>query len=151
MDHEISIPFLIRAKQHTYAGGGILSASSRPASHDLEYGEGDWRYLDTYLGAFHFIGEEAVWQAGVALWGMNYYGKMLVEQVPNGFGKFLKEVLMRVPTEAPFRGPEKYQRGSFAYHCSWEGSQSLFEGWEEIHIDERPVYRLLFHGGEIHE
>ena len=85
------IPFLLRAKRATYAGGdGGAVASSRQASHDLAYREGDWAYLDTYLGGYAFIGEEAVWQDGKPLWGMNYYGTMTEPEIPEGFSDFLK-------------------------------------------------------------
>ena len=55
------VKFLIKAKQNTYAGSGFLSQASRTGSKDLSFREGNWHYLDTYLGDFHFIGEEAVW------------------------------------------------------------------------------------------
>ena len=35
------IDFLIRAKRDCYAGQGGETTSSRPASHDLKYGEGE--------------------------------------------------------------------------------------------------------------
>ena len=103
------VSFLILAKRNTYASGIQPSAASRTASHDLPYQEGEFQYLDTYLGGFHFIGEEAVWKGGVALWGMNYYGWMLAHTVPEGFGEFLKEVLLHLPDEAPYRGPAEYR------------------------------------------
>ena len=149
MEQELFITFLIHAKQHTYAAGGELSASSRPASHDLQYSEGDVLYIDTYLGGFHFIGEEAVWEKGLPVWGMNYYGKMLVEKVPEGFGEFLKSALMRVPRETPFRGPKDHSVGNYAYHCVWKGDLKHFEGTEEISLDGKAIYQLGFHGGEV--
>jgi Domain of unknown function (DUF5680) len=149
MDTYQFIPFLIRAKQHTYASGQVPVASSRPNSHDLEYAEEKYRYIDTYLGGFHFIGEEAVWKKGAPIWGMNYYGKMLVEEIQAGFGEFLKATLMHVQKEAPYRGPENYQEKEFTYHCTWQGTVKQFEGWEEISFHDVLIYRLLFHGGEI--
>ena len=71
------IPFLIRAKQATYAGNGAHVASCRPNSKDLSYQEDDLSYYDTYLGGSHFIGEEAVWSAGNPCWAMNYSGRLL--------------------------------------------------------------------------
>jgi hypothetical protein len=151
MNQELFVPFLLRAKQNTYASGRDPSASSRPNSHDLDYTEGDFSYIDTYLGGFHFIGEEAVWEKGIAVWGMNYYGKMLVEEIPTGFGEFLKAALMRVPQEAPYRGPEHYEEGSFEFRCGWTGTIDQFEGWEEISYHDVRIYRLVFHGGEIRD
>ena len=143
------IQFLMRAKHNTYASGKPPTASSRPNSHDLEFSEGKYQYIDTYLGGFHFIGEEAVWEDGIPCWGMNYYGKMLVEKIPGGFGEFLKAAMMRVPEETPFRGPASYQEGEFIYHCSQTGSLATFQGSEEISFQNAVIYRLFFHGGEI--
>ena len=145
------VSFLIQAKQHTYASGQGYMASSRPNSHDLSYSEGEFTYIDTYLGGFHFIGEEVVWKSDVPIWGMNYYGKMLVDQVPQGFGEFLKEALMLASTEAPYRGPGQHRSGSFCYQCEWKGSLEQFEGWEEISYQDALIYRLVFHGGEVRE
>ena len=148
---ELFVPFLLRAKQHTYASGKLPQGSSRPNSHDLDYAEDDFHYFDTYLGGFYFIGEEAVWQKGKPIWGMNYYGKMLVEPIPAGFGEFLKAAMMRVPSEAPYRGPAEYQEGEYVFHCSWLGSLEQFEGQEEVSLRGSAIYHLFFHGGEVRD
>ncbi len=109
------IEFLVEAKQKTYAGEGPHAPSSRPASIDLPYRRGDYFYLDSYLGGLRFAGEEAVWYKNQAVWGMNYYGWMLVETVPDGFGEFLKQALLKVTPEAPYRGPATYHEGDFEY------------------------------------
>jgi hypothetical protein len=145
------VTFLIKAKRETYASGRAPDRSSRPHSHDLHYDEGEYTYIDTYLGGFHFIGEEAVWHQGKPIWGMNYYGKMLVETIPAGFGEFLKAALMRVPRENPYRGPEEYSEGDFTFRCRVSGSLERFTGEEEISLNGKPIYWLAFHGGEIRD
>jgi hypothetical protein len=145
------VSFLVTAKRNTYASGIKPELSSRPASHDLTFSEGDYLYIDTYLGGFHFIGEEAVWHKGIPIWGMNYYGKMIGEKIPDGFGEFLKEALMLVPAETPYRGLKDYKNGNFKYHCESSGSLAQFQGFEEIRFSKQLVYRLVFHGGEIKE
>ena len=150
------LPFLIEAKRRTYAASDDADQaelahqpSSRPESHDLGYRQGDLFYLDTYLGGFSFIGEEAVWQAGQPVWGMNYYGTMLVEVIPEGFGAFLKQALRQVSQAAPYRGPEHYEQDSYAYACSWSGGLKCFEGRESISYEGQLIYTLSFHGGGI--
>jgi len=145
------VPFLVRAKKNTYAAGMAPTGSSRPGSHDLLYKEEPYLYMDTYLGGFHFIGEEVVWESGIALWGMNYYGKMVSKDIPKGFGPFLKAALLQVPETRPFRGSDNFTDGGFVYRCSSEGSLTQFNGEEEIFLDGDLVYRLMFHGGEIKE
>ena len=145
MDNHI-IPFLLRAKQATYAGGGAESTPSRPASHDLCYSEGDLKYIDTYLGSSKFAGEEAVWQNGVPTWAMNYLGRVIA----SGFsGDFLKAALLQATEASPYRGPERYESGDYLYACNVKGEFHWFYGYEEIFFKGKKVYECAFHGGDI--
>lgn len=143
------VQFLLRAKHATYASGAASGASSRPASSDLHYQEGNFLYIDTYLGSRDFIGEEAVWYQGQPIWGMNYHGVMLVEEIPAGFGEILHAALSAVPAEAPFRGPAELCLGAFRFTCAWQGSIERFTGSERIEHDRQGIYELVFHGGKI--
>ena len=146
------IPFLLRAKKNTYAAGDTGTVeSSRTRSHDLVYRENDWTYLDTYLGGFAFIGEEAVWKDGMPVWGMNYYGTMTISEIPDGFGDFLKLALRQVPADAPYRGPARLEEGRYTYICRWQGNPARFSGDESITLDGKEIYGLYFHGGIIIE
>lgn len=148
--HDIQfVKFLMKAKQNTYAGGGMLTQASRQASKDLAFREGDWSYLDSYLGDIHFIGEEVVWYDHKPVWGMNYYGRMLVEKIPPGFGEFLKSALLQVTSEMPYRGPEEWIGDVFTYTSSVEGSLECFRGKEFVTMQGIRIYQLFFHGGEI--
>lgn len=140
------IAFLIRAKRATYAGKGAFSTSSRPASHDLTYQEGALLYLDTYLGGERFAGEEALWVDGRPIWAMNYAGRVLG---PGFEGDFLKDALLRVEPVAPFRGPDRYVQGAFAYHCKYDGDVAWFNGSEQIFRNGVWIYECMFHGGSI--
>ena len=137
---------LCRAKKATYAGKGAEVAASRPKSHDLQYAEGDYQYIDTYLGGEKFIGEEALWFRGTPVWSMNYCGRVLGE----GFlGDFLKEALFLASPEYPYRGPLIYRNGDYTYHCSINGAFEWFQGQEEIYLSDKKVYECFFHGGEV--
>lgn len=150
LDNPEFIPFLLRAKKSTYAAGDAGQvASSRTASKDLAYSEGDFAYLDTYLGGYAFLGEEAVWHCGQPLWGMNYYGTMTVAEIPEGFSHFLKQSLLRVPADAPYRGPAFFEEGGFTYTCVWSGDPVFFTGSEAIALHGQVIYKLNFHGGMI--
>ena len=69
--------FIVRAKAATYVGSGAYSLSHRPASHDLEFHEGPFAYLDSYFGGSDFIGEEVVYYNEQPVWAMNYYGRLV--------------------------------------------------------------------------
>ena len=141
--------FLIKAKQNTYAGGGVLTSASRMTSKDLSFEEGAFAYRDSYLGDIDFIGEEAIWYQGKPVWGMNYYGRMLAEKTPIGFIDFLKAAMLQVPEEMPYRGPEEYREGNFFYQCTVEGAVEWFRGKEFITYLDQRIYQLYFHGGSI--
>ena len=145
MDKKI-IDFLLEAKKKTYAGKGAETSSSRPASHDLVYSDGDLMYYDTYLGGDKFAGEEALWISDVPYWSMNYVGRVTGQ---NFSGDFLKEALSNVPFEKPFRGPEKFQNGDYEYTCSVEGDFEWFQGKEIITLRGQQIYECYFHGGII--
>ena len=145
MDKSI-ISFLIRAKRATYAGKGAETASSRIGSHDLVYRENNLMYYDTYLGGDRFAGEEALWISDVPYWSMNYVGRVTGSPFS---GDFLKEALLHVPEEMPYRGPEKYVNGDYTYSCSVEGDFDWFQGKETISYRGKQIYECFYHGGLI--
>lgn len=140
------VSFLIRAKKSTYAAKGAEASPSRPNSHDLHYAEGSLKYIDTYLGGEKFAGQEALFADGVPFWAMNYVGRVIAD----GFsGDFLKESLLLVPEEFPYRGPLKYTNGDYTYTCNVKGDFHWFYGYEEIHHANVKVYECAFHGGDV--
>ena len=145
MDRAI-IEFLIRAKKATYAGKGPEAAASRPGSHDLCYREGGLMYIDTYLGGERFAGEEALWENDLPVWSMNYAGRVTGEDFS---GDFIKESLLRVPEDMPYRGPSEYHEGEYAYTCEVTGDFEWFRGREVITLRGRQIYECYFHGGLI--
>lgn len=144
MKYEQIISFLIEAKKKTYAGKGAETVSSRPDSHDLTYSDGSYMYYDTYLGGEKFTGEEAVWFNGEPIWSMNYSGRVTGE---NFSGDFLKEALLNVPSDKPFRGPKLYSNENYTYTCSVNGDFEWFQGYEAIDFNGIKIYECYFHGG----
>ncbi len=60
---------------------------------------------------------------------MNYIGRVTGD---NFSGDFLKEALLLVPEDKPFRGPEKYVNGDYTYDCEIDGDYKWFLGRETI-------------------
>lgn len=143
MDRKL-LEFLIKAKQATYAGKGVETTSSRVKSHDLIYEDGDYMYYDTYLGTSKFAEEEVLWINDVPYWSMNYIGRV----IGNNFsGDSLKEALLLVPEDKPYRGPAEYTNGDYTYLCDVEGSFEWFNGKEVIQYKGTDIYECVFHGG----
>ncbi len=140
------LAFLARASRETYAGYGKETEPSRPTSHDYEYREDGWLYLDTWIGGERFAGEEAVWQEERPVYAMNYCGRVLSADFS---GDFLKAALRAAPAEKPFRGPAIYTDGDNVYECAMEGGLDWFQGYEEIRWQGKKVYECFFHGGKM--
>jgi len=141
------IDFRLEANLKTYAANMNEVSSTRFDSHDFEYSNGSFTYHDTYVGGGQFAGEEAIWQDGIAIYAMNYMGRVLEDKFN---GNFLKEALKRADRNMPYRGPEYYQTGQYLYKCKVVGDFTWFQGYEEIYCDESLVYECYFHGGLIH-
>ena len=138
------IDFRLLANRNTYAGFSNEIAASRPSAHDYKFEQGDYTYIDTYVGGEIFSGEEAVFHKGVAKYAMNYCGRVLDETFS---GDFLKEALRAATVELPYRGPEHYSSGEYTYTCKVTGDVSWFQGYEEIFHAGKKVYECFFHGG----
>ena len=108
--------------------------------------QGDLMYYDTYLGGDKFAGEEALWISDVPYWSMNYVGRVKGD---NFSGDFLKEALLNVPADKPFRGPDSYTNGDYAFKCDVTGTFEWFQGYETISFKGNKIYECYFHGGII--
>jgi hypothetical protein len=145
--------FIVRAKAATYVGSGSHSLSHRPNSHDLEYHEGEFAYLDSYFGGSDFIGEEVVYFKGQPVWAMNYYGRILEPDriAAAEAGQVIKESLTRMYREGRFLGGFTCTADHGVYHDGNQGDFTSFTGREWITRDGLAVYELFYHGGLIKE
>ena len=143
--------FIVRAKAATYVGGGAKIPSCRPASHDLQFADGNWAYLDSYFGGTDFIGEETVWYAEKPVWAMNYYGYILRPELitPSQAGQMIKVSLALLYTENRFLGGFQHSDGDFTYFDTSEGEFNRFIGREWIQRDGIKAYELVYHGALI--
>lgn len=146
------ITFLKKAKKHTYASQSAERVdSSRVGSKDYEYTEGEFTYHDTYFGGTAFIGEEIVYESGVPIWGMNYYGQVLDDAITeDDIDISLRGALSQDPEDIlPVRGPKEYTIDDFTYTNTITGTMESFEGIEEITKAGKKIYSATFHGGII--
>jgi len=143
--------FLVRAKAATYVGSGRESISCRPGSHDLEFRNGAFHYLDSYFGGADFIGEEVVYFEDKPIWAMNYYGHILAPDriTAEETGQLLKKSLSQLYQQNRFLGGFEYADGRDMYNDTNEGDITTFAGKEWIERDGVRVYELVYHGGLI--
>ena len=143
--------FLVKAKINTYASNGESKERIlKDGSKELIYKNANLIYRDRYFGFNPFIGEETVFLNGKAIWGMNYYGKILSENIDSKqLYVFLKKSMLLVKKERPFRGPTKFKENKWKYQDKNQGTLKSFIGIEEIYFEKKKVYELKYHGGNI--
>jgi len=145
--------FIVRAKAATYVGNGEHVTPCRAGSHDLRFSEGEWAYHDSYFGGADFIGEEVVYFAGKPLWAMNYYGRILRDDLLTGAeaGQMIKTSLSGMYQQGRFLGGFEHTESDLTYTDASEGSADFFQGREVIRRGEKIAYELVYHGGLIRD
>lgn len=149
-DTQTLAQFLNNANKSTYANKSAAKApSTRPKSEDYHFEQGNLIYHDTYFGGRNFIGSEVVYKDGVPVWGMNYYGYVLVSSASEKeVYDFLRKALMQEYADIiPVRGGKKYVEGEWKYINTPLGSLDRFTGAEEVYRAGELLYRADYHGG----
>jgi hypothetical protein len=141
--------FIVAAKRATYVGGGAKAAPSRVGSHDLTFGEGGWRYRDSYFGGTDFLGQETVWLGDEPVWAMNYYGYILRPDLIDGerAGSTIKAALSAMYAEGRFLGGFEWTGSHGRYVDESIGGVEHFHGREVILVGEVEAYALDYFGG----
>ena len=143
--------FIIRAKSATYVGDGAPGPACRVGSHDLQFRDGSFAYLDSYFGGTDFIGEEVIYFEDRPVWAMNYYGRILEPALITGAetGQIIKASLSALYRQGRFLGGFEYAVEGSTYIDTNEGDASSFTGYEWIERQNLKVYELFYHGGLI--
>jgi len=145
------VDFILQAKQATYVGGGKKLLPYRLGSHDLQFQKADWAYHDSYFGESDFMGEEIVYHRGVAVWGMNYFGRILQpEKITSAqAGEVIQRSLTKMYQTGRFLDGFTHVVKEFIYKDANEGDPLYFTGRESIEVNGQIVYALDYHGGLI--
>ncbi len=143
--------FIVRAKASTYVGDGSRTESCRPESHDYRFTHGKWSYLDSSFGTRDFLGQEVVFLAGKPVWSMNYYGRILRDDLitPVQVGQVIKASLSKMYKEGRFLRGFENSHEEFTYTDTTGGTVTSFRGQECIYKDGKLAYELVYHGGLI--
>lgn len=145
--------FIVQAKAASYVGGGAKSLAYRPGSHDLQFHQGAFSYLDSYFGGTDFLGQEVVYFEGRPVWVMNYYGRVLEPELIRAAetGQIIQESLSKMYREGRFLGGFQHSALDSTYTDTNEGDVSSFRGHEWIVRESVKVYELFYHGGLVKE
>ena len=146
------IDFILKARLAGYpSGSGGQEKKFDDGSVDFEIISDGYRYLDRYNGFNPFVGFEKIFNSNKELlWVMNYFGEVLCsDSDPKNIYSFLREALLMVSPEYPFRGPAKLEKQNFRYENQQSGFLDRFHGIEGIYENNERVYVLYYHGGKI--
>ena len=141
----------MKAKAACYIGGGAKVTPSRTGARDLTFSEGNFSYRDSYFGGTDFVGQEVVWQGAIPVWAMNYYGRILRDDLLNGerSGAILKAALSALYRQGRFLGGFSHHMDGFDYRDESAGDWRSFVGRETIHKAGALAYHLDYNGGLI--
>jgi len=120
-------------------------------SHQLEYQAGRYLYRDIYFGEAYFGGQETVYDHNQLLWTMCYTGGVVssitsTDHIVKIYA-FLRAALLLIVGDRPYRGPQLYNDGSYAYKNESWGMVDCFHGHETITDTDMLVYDLHYSGG----
>ena len=146
--------FLVDAKRKTYAGlddDATVAAPLLPGSKQLEYRDRDLSYRDIYFGMRFFVGQETVQAGADVIWSMSYAGVVAASVVDRNVFlavyAFLRQALLAIRDDRPFRGPPQFENESFRYLNTSSGDVAEFHGEEQISRAGVKVYGLRYQGG----
>lgn len=143
--------FIVRAKANSYVGNAPKSLSYRPASHDIQFHDGAFSYIDSYFGGTDFIGQEVVYYEQQPIWAMNYYGQILQANLIDAAqaGQIIKQSLSLLYQQSRFLGGFEHTVDDYIYTDTSTGTIASFTGVEWITRQNQRVYELVYHGGLI--
>ncbi|MCK1274208.1 hypothetical protein IVB46_03000 [Bradyrhizobium sp. 61] len=145
--------FLVEAKRRTYAGlddDATVAAPLLAGSKQLEHRAPPYAYRDIYFGMGFFVGQETVSRDDRVIWSMSYSGGVRADITDRStlLYKFLRQALLGVSVEEPYRGPRLFEQAGMTYRNEVEGSLDRFHGVETIaRHDGAPLHELHYSGG----
>ena len=152
--HDLAI-FLVEAKRRTYAGlddDATVAVPLLGGSKQLEHRAPPYAYRDIYFGMGFFAGQETVSRDDRVIWSMSYSGGVRAEITDRdsflAIYKFLRQALLAIPAEEPYRGPRLFEQAGLIYRNEVEGALDRFHGIETIaRQNGAPLYELRYGGG----
>lgn len=143
------IDFLLIAKKSTYAAGDFVNKiKESDNSTTIIFEDWSWKYHDNYFWGEPYGGREVVFFQWNPVWMMTYYG-WVIESIddPAHIYTILQEALLRIPSNAPYRGPEEYRSWEYEYSNTFSGGIDNFQGTEIITHDWLEIYKASYMGG----
>jgi len=112
--------FLVDSNKAGYAGGEEKKwIKENDGSTSIPFEKGAWRSHDNFFGGEPYGGRTIVFYENKPHWMMIYYGWVEEGVETDPVYAVLRNALMQMPDDYPFRGPKEYQEGEYTYTNSW--------------------------------
>jgi len=140
--------FLIDSNKAGYAGGEEKKwIKELDGSTTIPFEKGLWKSKDNFFGGEPYGGRTIVFYNEKPFWIMVYYGWIEEGIETNPIYGILRNALMKMPRDYPYRGPKEYKEGEYTYTNTWKGEIGQFSGEEKIMQGEKLVYKANYMGG----
>lgn len=116
-------------------------------STTIPFEKGKFRSHDNFFGGEPYGGRVVVFYKNKPVWIMVYYGFIVKGFKADPIYAVLRNALMRMPENAPFRGPKEFKDGEFNYSNAWNGDIEKYLGEEQITQGKKLIYKANYMGG----
>jgi len=148
MNKEELKQFIIQTNKAGYAGGEEKKwIKESDGSTTIPFEKGEWRSHDNFFGGEPYGGRTVVFHNGKPVWIMVYYGWISGDTSVDPIYAILRNALMKMPEEHPYRGPKEYKENEYTYTNSWQGELEQFSGEEKITQGKKLIYKASYLGG----
>ena len=144
LEHRV---FIRQALEEKHLGKLEIVPGENPGSKKMEYTLGNMRYENCFYGEKDFFGTEVVWEDGKAIWGRNYIGQVLKDDLDE---KFLHQMCIWAlnESESPkfiYKSTDDFKE----YKRNIEGTWTFFRGHDLVFDRGLQVYDCYYQGGTI--
>ncbi len=140
--------FLLASNKAGYAGGEEKKWVKEPdGSTSIPFRKKEWRSHDNFFGGEPYGGRTIVFNKNKPFWIMVYYGWIIDGITPDPIYTVLRNALLQMPQDAPFRGPREYKQNDFTYTNTWQGNLEKYSGAETIMQKGKLIYQANYFGG----
>jgi hypothetical protein len=145
--------FIVEGNKRMLTGNGNSCAvlSSDPGVNRAEYRSlnGLWRLTNESAGYFSAPGVSRVFYKDIPVWGLSYAGEGVTEDsydLANPSIEFLKQALLEVTPQMPFRGPHFFSTPDkkWIYRFERRGDIGLASWNEDVVFNDRNNIRKTF-------
>lgn len=112
-----------------------------------KYIHGDLEYMNTIKMNKDCIGQELVKRGDKLMWGLNYYGVSLCENLPEDFTKFLEKVIKNRCCDLGLK--RNLLEKDYESKLDLKGDVEYFQGEEKIYYNSKLIYKINFQGGSL--